>query len=65
MKVQRIERFSIPITGSRESLSFDGGTTVRTLKRALNKLPLDGKIQLDYSQIIVMHVHDDIEVDGE
>ncbi|QGH78047.1 hypothetical protein SEA_LONEWOLF_46 [Mycobacterium phage LoneWolf] len=66
MKTKHVERYTIPITGSRESLNWEGGTTVKSLLAALRKLPPAGQITLDgFGQIFVTHVKPDIETPGE
>lgn len=65
MKIRNVQRFTIPITGSRESLNFDGGTTVTTLIDALRELPANGRVSLDYGEIFVTYVHPEIEIQGE
>ncbi|QFG11558.1 hypothetical protein PBI_BOGOSYJAY_45 [Mycobacterium phage BogosyJay] len=65
MKTKHVERYTIPITGSRESLNWEGGTTVKSLLAALRKLPPAGQISIDYGQIYVTHIRPDIETPGE
>lgn len=65
MKIRNVQRFTVPIVESRESLNFDGGTTVTTLIDALRELPAKGRVSIDYGQIFVTYVHPDIEIPGE
>lgn len=68
MKIQDIERFTIPIAGSFEGspVANPEGTTVEELIKALKRLPPKGIVSRSFTggDIVVMHYKPDIDSDG-
>ncbi|ALA07857.1 hypothetical protein SEA_EXPLOSIONERVOSA_46 [Mycobacterium phage ExplosioNervosa] len=66
MKIQHVERFTVPIERAwegRVDLGLPAGTTVEELIRALRKLPKKGIVHTDFNtgNLTVMHHKPDID----